>query len=281
MHIDRTSCRSTVVAVAVLLAASMFLGCIRQGETSARNAPTITVVGSTTVLPIVSQAAETYTDLNPKVNIQVSGGGSTVGIKSVGEGTADIGMASRQVKESERSIYPNLVEHVIAKDGIAVIVHPSNPVEDLTIEQIREIYRGMITNWKQVGGPDLKIVTVGRDSASGTREFFHEHVMNNEDFRTDMLEKASNAGVKKTVRGTEGAIGYVGLGYVDSSVKAVKINGVEATVANVRSGQYPISRSLYLYTKGQPIGLVKRFIDFLESGDGQKIVRKEGFVPIA
>ncbi len=273
--------RSFLAALAAILLLSTILGCLRQGSTPRENRTSITVAGSTTVLPIISKAAEIYMDYNSEADIQVSGGGSSVGIKSVGEGTADIGMASRQIKDSERSIYPNLVEHVIAKDGIAVIVHPSNPIESLTIAQVKAIYKGEINNWKELGGPDLKIIAVGRDSASGTREFFHEHVMNKEDFRTDMLEKASNAGVKESVKGTEGAIGYVGLGYLDPTVKAVQINGVEPTADNVQTGKYPISRSLYLYTNGQPTGLIKDFIDFVEGPNGQKIVREEGFVPLS
>ena len=127
----------------------------------------------------------------------------------------------------------------------------------------------------------MEIVVVGRDSASGTREFFHEAVMDKEDFVATQLEKASNAGVKESVKNTEGAVGYVGLGYVDDTVKAIKVGGVDATVANVLSGSYPVSRSLYMYTSGEPTGLAKDFLDFVKSSEGQKIVEEEGFVPLS
>jgi phosphate transport system substrate-binding protein len=266
---------SLVPAVLGILVSSMLYGCISQEETSS-----ISIVGSTTVQPIAVKAAEKYMDEHEGTDIQISGGGSSVGIQSVGEGTADIGMASRQIKSSERDLYPGIVEHVVASDGIALIVHPSNPISDLTMAQIKSIYKGEITNWKGLGGPDMAIVVVGRDSASGTREFFHEKVMNKEDFVVTQLEKASNAGVKESVKNTEGAIGYVGLGYIDETVKAVKVGGIDATVANVISGSYPISRSLYMYTQGQPSGLAKSFLDFVKSSEGQRIVEEEGFVPL-
>jgi phosphate transport system substrate-binding protein len=241
---------------------------------------TISITGSTTVLPISSNCAEAYMDAHDNVDIQVSGGGSSVGIRAAGEGTADIGMASRQIKDSERDKYPNLVERVVARDGIAIIVHTSNSITDLSTAQLKSIYKGEHTNWKDLGGPDAQIVVVGRDTASGTREFFHDHVMNKEDFVSGMLEKASNAGVLETVQDTEGAIGFVGLGYVDETVKAVKIDGVDPTVANVISGDYPVSRALYMYTDGQPTGLAGDFIDFILSSEGQAIVEEEGFVPL-
>jgi phosphate transport system substrate-binding protein len=266
---------SLALAMSAILMSSMLLGCINEASDS------ISVVGSTTVQPIATKAAEQYMDDHENADIQVSGGGSSTGIQSVGEGTADIGMASRQIKSSETEQYPGLVEHVVAKDGIAIIVHPSNSVSGLTMAQLKSIYKGEITNWKDVGGPDLEIVVVGRDSASGTREFFHEAVMNKEDFVASQLEKASNAGVKESVKNTEGAIGYVGLGYLDETVKAIKVDDVDATVAKVISGDYPVSRALYMYTEGEPTGLAKAYLDFIKSPAGQTIVEEEGFVPLA
>jgi len=245
---------------------------------------TLKIAGSTTVLPIVQKAAEEYMKKHPDVDIQVSGGGSSVGIHQVGEGIADIGMASRELKDEEKSRYPNLKPMVIAKDGIAIIVHPDNPITSLTLEQIRGIYNGTYTNWKEVGGPDKEIVVINRDSASGTREFFWKHVMQKDDFVATALEKNSNGAVKQTVSQTPNAIGYVGLGYVDNSVKAVKIKKdgmeIEPTVENVLNGEYPISRSLYMIANGEPEGIAKDFIDFVLSEEGQKIVEEEGFVPI-
>lgn len=280
--------------VAVVIVAVMLIGAYAAGWFGGEAEPTepepggeiqtLTIQGSTTVLPIAQKAAEKYMDLHPNVDIQVSGGGSSVGVKSAGEGTVDIGMASRAMKDEEKSTYPDLNPIVVARDGIAMIVHPSNTVNSLSVEQIKGIYNGTYTNWSDVGGEDAEIVVVGRDSASGTREFFWKHVMNKEDFVPIMLEKNSNGAVKQTVTQTPGAIGYVGLGYVDESVKAlnVKTDGdeVEPTIENVINGSYPISRSLFMLVKGEPTGLAKDFIDFVLSDEGQAIVKEEGFVPV-
>jgi phosphate transport system substrate-binding protein len=245
---------------------------------------TLSIQGSTTVLPIAQKAAERYMDLHSTVNIQVSGGGSSVGVKSAGEGTADIGMASREIKNEEKSEYPNLNPITVARDGIAIIVHSSNTVNRLTVEEVKGIYDGTYTNWSELSGEDIEIVVVGRDSASGTREFFWNEVMQKDDFVDIMLEKNSNGAVKQTVAQTPGAIGYVGLGYIDTTVKAVQIKSgdqyVAPTIENVKNGSYPISRSLYLLVNGEPAGLIKEFIDFVLSTEGQMIIEEEGFVPL-
>jgi len=277
---------------AVIAAAVLISGCIGGnggtepgGGTGTELTGSLTVTGSTTVLPIAQQAADAFMDKHPKVNIQVSGGGSGVGVQAIGTNTADIGMASRELKDEEKTSYPNLVQHVVAGDGIAIIADKNNPVSFLTEEQIKKMYKGEITNWKELGGNDQEIVVVNRDSASGTREFFHEHVMKKEDFTKTALEKNSNGAVKTTVQGTPGAIGYVGLGYVNSDIKAIKIKTpdgylAEPTVANVLNNKYPIARNLNMFTDGQPTGLAKEYLDFIKSGEGQKIVEDEGFVPV-
>ena len=271
----------TLLVVVLIL----ITGCLSQtdqgkNEEIGSEMQTLTVAGSTTVLPIVQKAAEVYMDAHGTVDIQVSGGGSGVGVQSAGGGTADIGMASRDLKDEEKNDYPGLQEIVIAKDGIALIIHPSNSVDSLSLREIVAIYKGEITNWSEVGGKDAEIVVVGRDSASGTREYFWIDVMKKADFVPIMLEKNSNGAVKQTVSQTPGAIGYVGLGYLDTTVKAVRVDGVEPTIANVLNGSYPISRSLFLLTQGQPEGLAKAFIDFILSPEGQAIVEEEGFVPL-
>lgn len=273
-----------VSLAAILLATAFVCGCTDSGPAPAET-ETISVTGSTTVLPLAQIAAEAYMENHPEADIQVSGGGSSVGVTAVGEGTAEIGMASRELKSSETEAYPDLVRHVVAKDAIAIIVNPSNTVTDLTIAQIKSIYRGAVTNWKDVGGPDATIVVVGRDSASGTREYFLESVMDKEDFTTSQLEKNSNGAVRQTVAQTPGAIGYVGLGYIDASVKAVPVNTgsglVEASVATVLSGEYPIARGLNMFTVGEPTGLAADYLAFIMSPDGQALVVEEGFVPTA
>jgi phosphate transport system substrate-binding protein len=193
-------------------------------------------------------------------------------------------MASRDLKSSEKEKYPNLVQHVIARDGIALIIYKDNPVEKLTIDQIKSIYKGEITNWNEVGGEDMEIVVVGRDSSSGTREYFFESVMKKEDFVATQMEKNSNGAVQQTVAHTPGAIGYVGLGYIDDSIKAVNVdtdgNIVAPTIDNVVKGSYPIARSLNMFTNGDATGLSKDYIDFILSSKGQAIVEKEGFVSV-
>lgn len=270
----------------VVLGTAFVCGCTDSGTAPAAPAETetISVTGSTTVLPIAQLAAEAYMDTHPEADIQVSGGGSSVGVKSVGAGTADIGMASRELKSSESGTYPELVQHVVAKDAIAIIVNPSNTVSDLSVAQIKSIYLGDITNWKDAGGPDETIVVVGRDSASGTREYFHEAVMDREDFTTGQLEKNSNGAVRQTVAQTPGAIGYVGLGYIDATVKAVPVNTgtatVDASAETVISGVYPIARGLNMFTTGEPTGLAAEYLAFIMSPDGQALVAEEGFVPV-
>jgi phosphate transport system substrate-binding protein len=271
--------------VGLVLAATIVSGCIGdQGSGAITSRQSIRVTGSTTVLPIAELAAEAFMLNNTYADIQVNGGGSGVGVQCVGEGTADIGMSSRDLKPDEMAKYQNLKTTVIAKDGIAVIVHPANTITTLTMAQIRGIYNGSYTNWNQVGGPDLTIVVVGRDSASGTREFFFEKVMAKENFAQGQLEKNSNGAVKQTIAQTPGAIGYVGLGYIDADVKAVGIstNGtaIEPTVDNILTDSYPISRPLILITRGEPTGLVNEYVSFILSEEGQQLVKDEGFIPV-
>lgn len=278
---------AALVALAILvIAATLFAGCTGTGTEQQQTAEpqTISVTGSTTVLPVAQAAADAYMNIDSLADIQVSGGGSSVGVQAVGEGTADIGMSSRDLKAAEKEKYPSLVEHVIAIDGIAVIVHPGNQVASLTLDQVRGIYNGSITNWNAVGGSAGEIVVVGRDSASGTREYFHESVMKKEDFTKAQLEKNSNGAVKQTIAQTPGAIGYVGIGYLDETVTGVPlvVNGktVAPTLETVKSKEYPVARSLNMITVGEPTGLAKDYIDFILSSDGQAIVEEEGFVRI-
>ena len=267
---------TVVAAVIILMCARAFSG----GE----EIQILSVSGSTTVLPIIQKAADYYMDNHSTVDILISGGGSSVGIQSVGEGTADIGMASRDIKDSERDAYPTLKPIAVAKDGIAIVIHPSNVVTSLSVEEIRKIYEGTYTNWSQLGGSTADIVVIGRDSASGTREFFWQHVMKKKEFVTTLLEKNSNGAIKQTVAQTPGAIGYIGLSYIDDTIKIVKVKvdtgEVEPTVEAIQNGSYPLSRELYLIVAGEPEGLVKEFIDFVLSSEGQKLVEEEGFIPI-
>jgi len=236
--------------------------------------------GSTTVQPLAEKLAEALMARHPKVEIIVQGGGSSVGVKSAGEGTVDVGAASREIKDSEREKYPDLVVHTIAYDGVAVVVHPEVPIDGLTMEQVRDIFAGKIINWKEVGGPDKPIVVVSREEGSGTRACFEEMVMGKEG--PPITEKAilqpSNGAVRTTVAITPYSIGYLSFGFLDPSIKGLALDGVEPTVENVVAGKYPVVRPLNLLTKGKPTGVVKAWLDFILSEEGQKIVVEEGYI---
>ena len=261
-------------ALVILLLTAVFgAGCISTEDTE-----TISIAGSTTVLPVAQAAAEEYMNQHSNADIQVSGGGSGVGATSVIGGTADIGMLSRDLKASEKE-GNTLKEFVVGKDGIALVGHPSNTVSDLSLEQVKAIYQGTITNWKDVGGADSEIVLIGRDSSSGTREFFTEFVLDKEDAAKEMQELNSNGAVAQAVSITPGAIGYVSLEYVDDSLKAFSIAGVAPTVDNVISGIYEINRPLLMVTNGEPEGLAADYLAFILSEEGQQILRDSGFIP--
>jgi phosphate transport system substrate-binding protein len=242
------------------------------------------VTGSTTVFPIAQTAADAYMKKDLRADIQVSGGGSGVGVQSIGEGTTDIGMSSREISDAEKAKYPSLVPIDIATDAVVIIVNPANPVSALTLDQVRGLYNGTFQGWNSVGGTMTYPVIIGRDSASGTRVYFSEAVMKNEKYRADMREMNSNGAVKQTVAQTPAAIGYVGLGFIDKTVKAVAIYSkgepVTPTIETVLAHRYPISRPLSMITRGQPAGLAKDYIDFILSAEGQKIVEDQGFVPL-
>ncbi|MHA1660701.1 MAG: phosphate ABC transporter substrate-binding protein [Promethearchaeota archaeon] len=246
------------------------------------------ISGSTTCLPIISEAADDYMVINTNYSIEVSGGGSSVGVTQVGEGTVDIGMASRPIKTSERKEYPGMNQIPFARDGIAVIISKSatHGVTTLTMDQVKKIYNGEYKKWSDVGGTtgDL-IVLMGRDSASGTRASFEEITGLKKDakydtYKANIEEYNSNGGVHSAVVANPNAIGYVGLGYVDSEIKSLKINGIAPTVATIQAGSYPISRNLYLITLGEISAEEKLFIDFVLSEEGQAIVKAEGFIPL-
>lgn len=242
----------------------------------------VVIEGSTTVLPIAQVAAEEFMNNNTGANITVRGGGSGVGITSLIEGTCDIADASRPMKDAElqkaagRGIDPK--SYVIAMDGIAVIVNPGNPVQNLTKKQVQAIYTGSVSDWGKVGGTAGKIIVISRDTASGTFEAFATLAIDNKKVRADALMQASNQAIVNMVAKTPGAIGYVGHGYVNKSVKAVSIDGATATRETILSGKYPYSRPLFMYTNGPAKGTAKAYIDYILSADGQKLVEEQGFV---
>lgn len=255
------------------------------GVAMAGDANKIVVDGSTTVGPIAKAFAEYYMGKNPAVNITVSESGSGNGAKSLINAACDVATMSRPMKNSERQAAKDAgvlaVEHIVAMDGLSVVVHPSNPVGNLTIEQIRGIYTGKIRNWSEVGGPDQAIVIISRDTNSGTYESFETLVMNKEKMSERTEYVGSNGAIRQRVMSTTSAIGYVGLAFIEG-VKPLTVNGVEATPENVVAKKYPISRALYMYTNGRTKEgtALDGFVRLSETPDGKKIIEDLGFVPV-
>ncbi len=294
---DRWVSRAAFV-VFLLILAGWTTGCTSAAESAAIPAEaveTIESIGSDTLVNLALAWAEDYMPLHPEVRISVTGGGSGTGIAAMINGTADIANASRAMKDEEiaaaeaNGITP--VEFVVARDAIAVVVHPSNPVDQLTLQQISAIYTGQVTNWRQVGGEDRPIVLLSRESNSGTYVYFLENVIRLGDsesellFSPDTLLMPSSEGISTEVRQNPNAIGYDGLGYVTADQKMVAV-AVDAagpyvlpSVETVNDGSYPISRPLYMYTAGEPTGVVAGYMNWIRT-EGQALVLELGFVPL-
>ncbi|MCK5832234.1 phosphate ABC transporter substrate-binding protein [bacterium] len=244
----------------------------------------IVLTGSTTVLPIAQACAEAFMDINPKIDVTVRGGGSGVGIAAIIDGTCDIANSSRDIKTKEITTAKgkgvNPTDHIVAWDGIAIVIHPNLTIKGITIERLRDIYTGKISNWKALGGPNKNIIVVSRDVSSGTFEVFKEKVLEGGSVRDDALKLASNQAVSTTISTTPFSIGYIGLGYLNNKVKAIQVNGIDATAASAKSGTYPIVRSLHMFTNGEAKGIAKQYIDFVLSSKGQEIVTEMGFISI-
>jgi phosphate transport system substrate-binding protein len=247
-------------------------------------ASSIVVKGSTTVLPIAQATAEAYMKGHPGVNVSLSGGGSGDGVKALIDKSTDIANSSRELKPEEIALAGrNRVKpllHPVALDAIVPIVHPKNSVKNLTIDQLSQIYQGNIRNWKEVGGDDLAIVVVSRDSSSGTFESWGHLVLHGAKVTPRAQMQASSGAIVQVISKNKYAIGYIGIGYLNKTVKPLTVNGVEATVQNAISKVYPVSRPLYMITAGEPKGEAAGFIKFVLSQEGQKIVEKTGFVPV-
>ena len=272
-----------VLAGAVLVGSLCMAGC----GAGSGSGDSVVIAGSTSVQPLSESMAEVYMENNPDVTIEVQGGGSGQGIKSIEEGIADIGSLSREVKDEEKESVAE--EFVIAKDGVAVIVNSDVAVDDLTIEQIKGIYTGEITNWSEVGGADAEITVVSREEGSGTRGAFTEltGVLTKDDdgneidnTTKDALVQPSTGAVKETVSTTPNSIGYVSLGSLDDTVKVLTVEGVEASIDTVLSGEYKIQRPFVYVVNGEMTDAAKAFIDFALSAEGQAIVEENGFVPV-
>jgi phosphate transport system substrate-binding protein len=285
-----TTATPTIVATTQAPAATTAAPITTTVPVSTGQKQTIKISGSTTVLPIVQKAADQYMAAHPDADIQISGGGSGVGIQAIGAKTVDIGMSSREVTKDELKKYPDFVVTSVAQDGIAVVVNPANEIQYITLDQIKGIYLGTINKWTQITGANVpntnnQIVIIGRDSASGTRAYFDETILLKATPTKTMLEKNSNGAVLQTVAQTPGSIGYVSIGFVSKDVKAMPIwynaqKFVAPTIDNVKTKTYPISRDLYVITNGKPTGLTGDFIKYILSPEGQKIVADEGYVTL-
>lgn len=248
------------------------------------------IKGSDTVLPLSQKQAENYMKKNPGSSIAVTGGGSGVGISAIMSGTTDIAQASRSMKIDEKLKMQEagkaFKEVIVAYDALAVIVHPSNKVTQLTREQLESIFTGKITNWKDVGGADLKIIVYSRETSSGTYEFFREHVMNKKNFAASALLMPATGAIVQSVGQTPGAIGYIGLAYIEKNVKPLKVSYdkgktfVAPNLENAKNKSYPVTRPLYYYYLVKAEKQLKPFIDYILSAEGQNTVENIGYVPV-
>jgi phosphate transport system substrate-binding protein len=267
---NRTRISATVVALVLVLSLFTLSGCSQKSD------DVIVVAGSTSVQPYAEVLAEEYMLLNSGTEIDIQGGGSSAGITAAQSGIADIGMSSRSLKDEEAGLW--YVE--IARDGLAVVVNPANPVQDLTLEQVRGIYAETITTWNEVGGSNEKIHVIAREEGSGTRSAFTDLVMGK---TTEITPRAivqdSNGAVRQLVADDPNAIGFISLGLVNDKVKALELGGIAATRENVENGSYELSRPFLFVSAAEPDGITKAFIDFVLSEEGQKILMNEGLIP--
>ncbi len=244
----------------------------------------VSIVGSTSLLPFTQHAAEAYMQRHPEVRISVAGRGSGVGIRGIIDGTADIAGVSRELSKKElalcaqRGVRP--VIHLVALGCVVPVVDKSNPISGLSVAQLKSVYTGKTSSWQGLGGPAGPIAVLNRDSNSGTFVMFRLLVLDQARVRRDALMLASNGAMVQGLIGNPLALGYVGLGYLGPQLKALAVDGIPVSVATVRNGTYPLSRPLYLLTRDQPQGAVKDFLDFVQSPQGQMIAQREGLVAI-
>lgn len=269
------------------LAGMLILGALFTGCGGAKESKVIQAKGSDTILNVTQGIAEEFMQKNPKAKVAVTGGGSGVGISALLNKTTDIAMASRAMKQSEidkaKELGIGVEEIVLGFDGITLIVNQNNQVKGLDSVTLGKIFRGEITNWKEVGGDDAKIIALSRDSSSGTHEFFKEHVIrggekNNLEYGPETLYMPSNEAIKQEVKSNKYAIGYIGMGYMDDSVHSLAIDGITPSKENVSNKTYPIAREVYWYVPSERTGTMKELVDFAISADGQSIVESEGFI---
>jgi phosphate transport system substrate-binding protein len=284
--------KKLLVLTSMFMIAALLNGCGANEAAKTASAPTpapsnkMVIVGSTTLLPVAQKAVEAFQKRKPGVKINLTGGGSQIGINALVDGICDIAMSSRDLKEEEKErLSKKKAEakgHIVALDGIVPIVHPTNPVINLTIAQLKDIYTGKVTDWKDVGGKKGAIVVVSRDATSGTHEAWSELVLNHEPVVGTASSQISSQTVLEKVATTPDAIGYDGIGYVEgnSRVKSVSVDGVRASADTVSDKSYKIARPIYLFTRGNPSAPAVEFVDFVLGPEGQAFVREAKFVPV-
>jgi phosphate transport system substrate-binding protein len=291
-RIKMKSKKNLAIIIVLIISTLAFAACARPEDDNQNGAApggqgqNISVNGSTSVQPLAEELAKAFNTKDPKVRIDIQGGGSGVGIKSANDAVVDIGMSSRNLKEEEK----NLREFKIAIDGIAVIINPTNGITNLTMEQIQKIYTGEITDWSQIGGKSGKITIVTREEGSGTRGAFVELTgieikENNKKVDktvTSAITQASTGAVVTTVASDPNAIGYASYGIVkeNAAIKLISVEGAETSAENIYAGSYKISRPYLMLTKEEPTGAVKEFIDFILSADGQAVVESHGYLKV-
>ncbi|MDQ0154009.1 phosphate ABC transporter substrate-binding protein [Robertmurraya andreesenii] len=273
--------KRNLLAISLLMLSILMIGCGKSEEDQAveGNSKTLAISGSTSVGPLVEKLAEKYKEENP-IKIEVNQIGSSAGITNAINGVSEIGMSSRDLKEEEKA--SGLQETIIAYDGIVVVTHPSNRVKDLTMEQVKKIFTGKVTNWKEFGGEDMEIVVVSREDGSGSRDAFQEIVgYSSSELIRSAIVASGNGNIKTTVATNRHAVGFISFEYIDDSISTVKINGVEATAENVLQQAYRLSRPfLFVHKEGKLTNEGKKFIDYILSPEGQAIVAETGAIPV-
>ncbi len=262
---------SASVIFVLLVALLLFPSCRQR-----KSGHTIVVAGSTSIQPFADKWAEVFMEKRHGVVVDVQGGGSSAGIQAVRTGAADIGMSSRELRDDEKELH----EIEVARDGLAIIVHPSNPVDSLTIEEVKSIFVGEITTWEKFTGQKKAITVVVREEGSGTRGAFQEMVMGKSRISRKAIVQDSNGTVREIVSRDPNAIGFISLGLVNESVKALALNGVKPTEEAILNREYRLVRPFLFLTKEAPSGLVKEFIDFVLSEEIQELIHKEGLIPV-
>jgi phosphate transport system substrate-binding protein len=278
-----------ILGIAIIFGLCLSAGALSAVDVQAQG-KSVTIKGSDTMVILGQRWAEVYMKKNPGANIQVTGGGSGVGLAALINGTTDIAESSRPMKDAEKAQLKDkrslaVVELPVALDGLAVYVHTSNPIQELTLEQLKKIYTGAVKNWKEVGGKDERILLYGRENSSGTYAYFKEHVLENADYYPTTQTLPGTAAVINAVAKDIRGIGYGGIAYL-KGVRALKVKktattpGVEPTLENVQKNIYPISRFLYWYMAGKPAGQVKQISDWILTAEGQAVVENVGYYPL-